>query len=55
MTEARARDKLAEGPQRAQESMRDTPGQAGRVPGSQFGDRPRPNRVCDVGKSLELL
>ena len=54
MTEARARDKLAEGRSGAQESMARHPGRRlGECRGSQFGDRP--NRSCDVGKSLEIM
>ena len=54
MTEARARDKLAEGGSGAQESMARHPWRRlGECRGSQFGDRP--NRSCDVGKSLEIM
>src|SRR3984893_13456276 len=54
MTETRARDKLAEGRSGAQESMARHPGhRLGECRGSQFGDRP--NRSCDVGKSLEIM
>jgi hypothetical protein len=54
MTEARARDKLAEGRSGAQESMARHPWhRQGERRGGHFGDRP--NRSGDVRKSVEVM
>ena len=54
MTEAGARDKLAEGRSGAQESMARQPWRGlDECCGGQFGDRP--NRSGDVRKSLEIV